>query len=190
MAEEAGKFDFDTVVQAISDKMITRHPHVFGDENRDKSAAQQLKDWEEIKAKERGAPASALYGIAGNLPALTRALKLQNRAARVGFDWPETLQVLEKIKEESEELVEARAEKSAEDVEEEFGDLLFVMANLGRHLGVQPEEALRKANAKFTRRFKAVEAALEAKGKAPQDSDLAEMDALWDAAKAAEKLSE
>jgi len=189
MADETGKFDFDTVVQAISDKMIARHPHVFGDENRDKSAAQQLKDWEEIKAKERGEPASVLDGIAGNLPALTRALKLQNRAARVGFDWPETLQVLEKIKEESAELVEAKEKLTEKEIEEEFGDLLFVMANLGRHLGVQPEEALRKTNAKFTRRFNAVEAALKAKGKTPQDSDLAEMDALWDAAKAAEKLS-
>jgi len=187
MAEEADMFDFDTVVQVISDKMIARHPHVFGAESRDKSAAQQLKDWEEIKAAERGAPASVLDGIAGNLPALTRALKLQNRAARVGFDWPETVQVLDKIREESAELVEAQAEKTQEDVEEEFGDLLFVMANLGRHLGVQPEEALRKANAKFTRRFNAVETALKAKGKAPQESDLAEMDALWEAAKTAER---
>ncbi len=189
MAEEAEMFDFDTVVQAISDKMIARHPHVFGDENRDKSAAQQLKDWEAIKAKERSAPASVLDGIAGNLPALTRALKLQNRAARVGFDWPETLQVLDKIKEESAELVEAKERLSEKEIEEEFGDLLFVMANLGRHLGVQPEEALRKANAKFTRRFNAVEAALKAKGKAPQDSNLAEMDALWDAAKVAGKIT-
>lgn len=187
MAEEAGMFDFDTVVQVISDKMIARHPHVFGDESRDKSSAQQLKDWEEIKAKERGQPASVLDGIAGNLPALTRALKLQNRAARVGFDWPETVQVLDKIKEESAELVDARDNLSAAEVEEEYGDLLFVMANLGRHLGVQPEEALRKANAKFTSRFNAVEDALKAQGKTPQGSSLAEMDALWDAAKAAEK---
>ena len=123
------------------------------------------------------------------MPALTRALKLQNRAARVGFDWPETVQVLEKIKEESAELVEAKAQKTQDDIEEEFGDLLFVMANLGRHLGVQPEEALRKANAKFTRRFNAVEAALKAKSKAPQDSDLTEMDALWDEVKRVEKHS-
>ena len=190
MAEEAGLFDFDAVVQAISDKMIARHPHVFGDESREKTAEEQVADWEALKAKERGVPASVLEGVAGNLPALTRALKLQNRAARVGFDWPETMQVLDKIKEESAELVEARAEKTQEDVEEEFGDLLFVMANLGRHLGVQPEEALRKANAKFTRRFNAVEADLKALGKSPQESDLAEMDALWDAAKAVEKLSE
>ncbi len=189
MAEEAELFTFDTVVQTISDKMIARHPHVFGDERREKSAAQQVADWEALKAKERGAPASVLDGIAGNLPALTRALKLQNRAARVGFDWPETVQVLDKIKEETAELVEAQAEKTQDDIEEEFGDLLFVMANLGRHLGVQPEEALRKANIKFTRRFNAVEAALKAQGKAPQDSDLSEMDALWNAAKAAERAS-
>ncbi len=190
MAEEAGLFDFDTVVQTISDKMIARHPHVFGSESRDKSAAQQLKDWEAIKARERGAPASVLEGVAGNLPALTRAFKLQNRAARVGFDWPETMQVIDKIREESAELVEAQAEKSPDAIAEEFGDLLFVMANLGRHLGVQPEEALRKSNAKFTRRFNALEAALKAKGKAPQDSTLEEMDALWDAAKATEQNSE
>ncbi len=187
MAEEAGRFDFNTVVQAISDKMIARHPHVFGDENRDKSAAQQVADWEAIKAKERGTPASVLDGIASNLPALTRALKLQNRAARVGFDWPETTQVLDKINEESAELVEAKEKFTQNEIEEEFGDLLFVMANLGRHLGVQPEQALRKANAKFTRRFNAVEAALKEQGKTPQSSNLAEMDALWDAAKAAER---
>ena len=189
MAEEAGMFDFDTVVQTISDKMIARHPHVFGSESRDKSAEEQVADWEEIKAAERGAPASVLDGVALNLPALTRALKLQNRAARVGFDWPETIEVLEKIKEESAELVEAKAELSPSEIEEEYGDLMFVMANLGRHLGVQPEEALRKANAKFIRRFNAVEAALKAGGKAPLDSSLEEMDALWDAAKAAEKDS-
>ncbi len=186
MAEDAGMFDFDTVVQAISDKMIARHPHVFGTDSREKSAVQQTRDWEEIKARERGSPASALDGIAGNLPALTRALKLQNRAARVGFDWPETTQVLEKIKEEAAELVEAKAELSQSEVEEEFGDLLFVMANLGRHLGVQPEEALRKANAKFTRRFRAIEDRLKAMGKTPAQSGLEEMDALWDQVKATE----
>ncbi len=187
MAEEAGLFDFDTVVQAISDKMIARHPHVFGGESRDKTAEEQVADWEAIKAAERGTPASVLEGVALNLPALTRALKLQNRAARVGFDWPETLQVLDKIREESAELVEAKARLGQKEIEEEYGDLLFVMANLGRHLGVQPEEALRKANAKFTRRFNKVEADLKAMGKAPQNSTLAEMDALWEAAKRAEK---
>jgi len=187
MADEAGMFDFDTVVQVISDKMIARHPHVFGGENRDKSAEQQVADWEAIKARERGAPASVLGGVAQNLPALTRAVKLQNRAARVGFDWPETVQVLDKIREESAELVAAKASLGPNEIEEEFGDLLFVMANLGRHLGVSPEEALRKANAKFTRRFNAVESALKAAGKALSETDLAEMDALWDAAKRAEK---
>ena len=187
MADEAGMFDFDTVVQVISDKMIARHPHVFGGENRDKSAEQQVADWEAIKARERGAPASVLGGVAQNLPALTRAVKLQNRAARVGFDWPETVQVLDKIREESAELVAAKASLGPNEIEEEFGDLLFVMANLGRHLGVSPEEALRKANAKFTRHFNAVESALKAAGKALSETDLAEMDALWDAAKRAEK---
>lgn len=187
MAEEAGMFDFDTVVQAISDKMISRHPHVFGDESRDKSAEQQIEDWEALKASERGEPASVLDGVAVNLPALTRALKLQNRAARVGFDWPETVQVLDKIQEESAELAEAQEKLTATEIEEEYGDLLFVMANLGRHLGVSPEEALRKANAKFTRRFNAVEQSLKAMGKTPQQSNLEEMDALWDAAKLAEK---
>ncbi|MCF6272968.1 MAG: nucleoside triphosphate pyrophosphohydrolase [Rhodobacteraceae bacterium] len=187
MADEARMFDFDAVVQAVSDKMVARHPHVFGDESREKSAEQQVADWEELKAVERGAPTSVLDGVAPNLPALTRALKLQNRAARVGFDWPETVMVLDKINEESAELVEAHEKLSAAEVEEEFGDLLFVITNLGRHLGVSPEEALRKANAKFTRRFNAVETALKAKGSSPQNSDLAEMDALWEAAKRAEK---
>ncbi len=183
MADEAGLFDFDAVVQVIADKMIARHPHVFAGESQEKSAAQQVLDWEAIKAAERGAPASVLDGVALNLPALTRAFKLQNRAARVGFDWPETTQVLDKIKEESAELVEAHNNLSAEEVEEEFGDLLFVITKLGRHLGVVPEQALRKANAKFTRRFNAVEAALKDNGKLPQQSTLTEMDALWDAAK-------
>jgi len=170
-----------------ADKMIARHPHVFGDEDRNKSAAQQTLDWEAIKAAERGAPASVLDGVAQNLPALTRALKLQNRAARVGFDWPETVMVLDKIAEESAELVDAHKNLSAAEVEEEFGDLLFVIANLGRHLGVDAERALRKANSKFTRRFNAIEADLKVIGKPPAQSDLAEMDALWDKAKRAEK---
>ena len=121
------------------------------------------------------------------LPALTRALKLQNRAARVGFDWPGPGDVLAKITEETAELVEARDSLGPEAMEEEFGDLLFVMANLGRHLKIDPEQALRRANAKFTRRFGAIEAALAAEGRRPEDSDLAEMDRLWDAAKTAER---
>nr|WP_232489097.1 nucleoside triphosphate pyrophosphohydrolase [Rhodobacter amnigenus] len=186
MAEEAGLFAFDDVVRAIADKMVARHPHVFGDESREKSAAQQTADWERIKAAERG-PARVLEGVALGLPALTRAVKLQKRAARVGFDWPSTDEVVAKIAEEAAELVEARERLTAAEVEEEFGDLLFVMANLARHLGVDPEAALRGANAKFTRRFGRIEDWLEEAGKRPADSDLAEMDALWNRAKAEEK---
>lgn len=186
MAEEAGHFAFGDVVRAISDKMVARHPHVFAGENRDKSAAQQTEDWERIKAAERG-PARVLDGVALGLPALTRAVKLQKRAARVGFDWPSTDEVVAKITEEAAELVEARERLTEAEVAEEFGDLLFVMANLARHMGVDPEAALRGANAKFTRRFGRIEDWLEAAGKRPADSDLAEMDALWNRAKAEEK---
>ncbi|MDF1717190.1 MAG: nucleoside triphosphate pyrophosphohydrolase [Antarcticimicrobium sp.] len=189
MAQEAGHFTFQDVVRTMSDKMVARHPHVFGNETRDKSAEQQTRDWEAIKAAERAEKAQrgALEGVAGNLPALLRAYKLQQRAARVGFDWPDTGDVIAKIAEEANELVEARDSLGPDEIEEEYGDLLFVMANLGRHLGVEPEAALRRANAKFTRRFTAVEAALAEAGKRPEDSDLAEMDALWDAVKAREK---
>ncbi|PQO23589.1 nucleoside triphosphate pyrophosphohydrolase [Rhodobacteraceae bacterium WD3A24] len=189
MAEEAGHFDLDAVIGAICDKMVARHPHVFGAESRDKTAAQQSRDWEAIKAAERAerAQAGALDDVALGLPALMRAVKLQKRAARVGFDWPDAGAVLDKIAEETAELVEARDSLGPRETEEEFGDLMFVMANLARHLGVDPEAALRGANAKFTRRFRAVEAALAGEGRRPEDSDLAEMDRLWDAAKAAER---
>ncbi len=192
MATEAGMFDFADCAAAISDKLIFRHPHVFGDENRDKSAEQQVRDWEAIKAVERAGKAErgTLDGVALGLPALTRALKLQNRAARVGFDWPGAEEVLDKITEESAELVEARDHLGPEAMEEEFGDLLFVMANLARHLNIDPELALRRANTKFTRRFSAIEASLAADGRRPEDSNLAEMDRLWDQAKAAEKAAE
>ena len=192
MATEAGMFDFADCAAAISDKLIFRHPHVFGDESRDKSAEQQVRDWEAIKAVERAGKAErgTLDGVALGLPALTRALKLQNRAARVGFDWPGAEEVLDKITEETAELVEARDQLGPEAMEEEFGDLLFVMANLARHLKIDPELALRRANAKFTRRFNAIEASLAADGRRPEDSDLAEMDRLWDQAKAAEKAAE
>ncbi|PPB81627.1 ATP diphosphatase [Albidovulum inexpectatum] len=189
LAEEAGLFDFDAVVRLICDKMIARHPHVFGDESRDKTAEQQTRDWERIKAAERASKANAgvLDGVALGLPALTRAVKLQSRAARVGFDWPATDQVLDKIAEETRELVEARQNKSQQDVFEEFGDLLFVMANLARHLKIDPEAALRAANSKFTRRFKAIEAELARRGKTPSDSTLEEMDAIWNQVKQTEK---
>ena len=191
ISAQQGLYDFHDVADAIAQKMIDRHPHVFGDESRDKSAEQQTRDWETIKAAERAAKAETgtLDGVAIGLPALLRAVKLQKRAARVGFDWPSTDQVLDKITEEAAELVEARDTLTQTEVEEEFGDLLFVMANLARHLNVEPEGALRAANAKFTRRFQSIETALASQGKRPEDSDLAEMDALWDAAKRAEKAT-
>ena len=188
MATEAGHFSFDTVVQNISDKMVHRHPHVFGDESREKSAEQQTADWEKIKAAERAKKKQArtLDGVAIGLPALTRAVKLQKRAARVGFDWPDISEVLGKLVEEAGELAEARDQLSHTEVTEEFGDLLFVLANLGRHLNVDPEEALRATNAKFIRRFEQIEDDLETIGKTPADSNLTEMDQLWNKAKSRE----
>ena len=185
MAEEAGLFDLDDVATAIADKMIARHPHVFGDESNAKSADQQVADWESVKAAERAAKAKGgvLDDVALGLPALMRAEKLQKRAARVGFDWPDIAMVIDKIAEEARELAEARDTLPQDKIAEEMGDLLFVMANLARHLKVDPEDALRRANAKFTRRFAFIEAELAKRGKQPDDSDLAEMDALWDSAK-------
>ena len=188
IAEEAGLFTFSDVVAAISDKMLARHPHVFGTESRDKTPEQQSRDWEALKARERQC-ARTLDGVALSLPALTRAVKLQNRAARVGFDWPNTDQVLDKLVEEAREVVEARDTLTKTEVTEEIGDLLFVMANLARHLQVDPEAALRAASAKFTRRFAAIEDWLAESGKTPAQSDLAEMDALWNRAKAVEKAA-
>lgn len=190
MAEEAQAFALRDVIRGIGDKMVRRHPHVFGDGDRDKTAEQQTRDWERLKAAERAhrpEARGALDGVAAGLPALTRAVKLQNRAARVGFDWPDAGAVLDKIAEETAELVEARDRADPARIAEEYGDLLFVMANLARHLKIDPEAALRGANAKFTRRFRAIEAALAAEGRGPAQSDLAEMDALWNAAKAAER---
>jgi len=189
MAQDAGAFTFADVARTMADKMVARHPHVFGDESNAKSAQQQSADWEKIKAVERASrnEARTLDGVAVGLPALLRALKLQKRAARVGFDWPDVGHVIDKIAEEAAEVVEARDTLTHEQVTEEMGDLLFVMANLARHLNVDPEDALRRANAKFQRRFEGVEDALAARGKTPADSDLAEMDALWDEVKRAEK---
>lgn len=186
MAEEEGLFSFDEVADAMSDKMIARHPHVFGAESRDKSAEQQTRDWEAVKAHERARRdrAGVLDDVALNLPALLRAEKLQKRAARVGFDWPGTAEVVDKIAEEARELADAARSASREKIAEELGDLLFVIANLARHLKVDPEAALRAANAKFSRRFAFIEAELARAGKRPHESDLEEMDALWDRAKA------
>jgi ATP diphosphatase len=189
MADDAGHFNFSDVARTMSDKMVARHPHVFGSESRDKSADQQTVDWEVIKATERAGKnqGRTLDGVAVGLPALLRAFKLQKRAARVGFDWPDVSHVIDKISEEAAEVVEARDTLTQDEVTEEVGDLLFVMANLARHLNVDPEVALRQANAKFQRRFEFIEDALAKDGRTPSDSDLAEMDAIWNAAKVAEK---
>ncbi|ABV92902.1 MazG family protein [Dinoroseobacter shibae DFL 12 = DSM 16493] len=183
---ERGLFDFHDVANGIAQKMLDRHPHVFGDESNAKSAEQQTRDWEAQKARERAAKAEkgVLDGVALGLPALMRALKLQKRAARVGFDWDDADQVLAKLAEESAELADARDAGDAAKLHEEFGDLLFVVVNLGRHLGLDPEHALRDANAKFTRRFAHIEAELARAGRNPEAASLDEMEALWQAAKA------
>jgi MazG family protein len=195
MAQEQGAFTFHDVVEAITAKMIRRHPHVFGTPEQ-RAAGVKPGFWERIKAEERAdgdeeAASSALDGVPVGLPALTRSVKLQSKAARVGFDWPSLRPVLDKVKEELAELeaeiAHAGQEQSHAKVEEEFGDLLFVVANVARHLRVDPETALRAANGKFIRRFRAVEAKLAALGRTPAQSTLAEMDALWDEAKAEER---
>jgi ATP diphosphatase len=191
IAEEKNLFNFDDIANGISDKMLRRHPHVFGDESREKSSLEQTQDWEKLKAAERVSKAKSgtLDDVAQALPALMRAVKLQKRAARVGFDWPEIGHVLEKIKEEAAELVEAQGTSDQDHMAEEYGDLLFVMVNLGRHLNIDPEDALRQANAKFTRRFMHIENELNKLGKTPQSSSLTQMDAFWEEAKAREKRS-
>ncbi|MBT8412934.1 MAG: nucleoside triphosphate pyrophosphohydrolase [Boseongicola sp.] len=191
MGSEAGHFDVDSIARRVSEKMIERHPHVFGNATRDKSAEDQKRDWEASKARERATKGATgvLEDVALGLPALLRAVKLQKRAARVGFDWPDATLVLDKIAEETRELVEAHDHADPDHIHEEFGDLLFVMANLARHLGVDPEHALRDANSKFTRRFRQIEHQLAQEGRRPEDSNLEEMDALWDSAKAQERSS-
>ncbi|MHC8509436.1 MAG: nucleoside triphosphate pyrophosphohydrolase [Rhodospirillales bacterium] len=205
MAEEQNAFDAAAVCEAISDKMVRRHPHVFGDaETGILTAADQTDAWETQKAEERAAraaasgpagaldgaaPAGALDEIAANLPALTRALKLQKRAARVGFDWPDTVSVRAKLDEELAELdVEIAAGPEAQDrAAEELGDVLFSLVNVARKLDLDADTALRAANAKFERRFRVMEAGLRAEGKAPETAPLAEMERHWQAAKKGEK---
>ena len=192
MASERGLFDFEAVAEGIAAKMIRRHPHVFGTAEVDGAPAQS-RAWERQKAEERaaradsGADASALADIATNLPALTRALKLQRRAARVGFDWGDTAPVLAKLREETAEIEAALAAGEQGAVADEMGDVLFTVVNLARQLGVDPETALRGTNAKFERRFRRLEAELAAQGRKPQDVDLAELDLGWERAKAAER---
>jgi MazG family protein len=186
MAEELGAFDFADVAQALADKMIERHPHVF-DEKVERSAEEQTVAWETLKAEKRAASgASLLDDVAMALPALMRAEKLTKRAARINFDWPSSAEVLEKLDEELAELKAAEASGDHDHIAEEMGDILFVMANLARKLKVDPEEALRRANAKFTRRFQYIEGKLaEANRTGPQPLD--EMEALWIEAKRAER---
>jgi ATP diphosphatase len=195
MAQELGAFDFGDVVLSLTEKLLRRHPHVFGQ-------AQGLKPgevktlWERIKTEEKaertarnGSAAhaqGALAGVPVALPALTRALKLQKKAAQVGFDWPDVASVLAKVREETEEIARELPSGSDGKAAAEIGDLLFAVVNLARRLEVDPEAALRAANRKFERRFAAVEQALAARGKTPAEASLAEMDALWDAVKAAE----
>ncbi len=195
MAQEKGYFDFNDVVDSICDKMIRRHPHVFaGAEYR--NAEEQTKAWEAQKAlerKKRNHNSSVLDGVTSGLPALSRAIKLQNRAARVGFDWPDTSQVLDKLNEEmaelSQELVLARKGADNHDkISEEFGDMMFVYANLARHLNIDPESALRSANNKFEKRFKQVELLASDQDKSLEDMNLEELDGLWDQVKKQEKI--
>lgn len=190
MAEEAGDFAFDDVARGVVDKMVRRHPHVFGDVSFE-DRAEQTAAWEAMKAEERAKKgahrAGVLDDVPAGLPALLRAVKLTKRAARVGFDWPDLKPVLAKLREE---IAELEAEIEAGDhakARQEFGDVLFVCANLARKLEIDPEDALRSTNAKFVRRFHFVEDELAKRGRTPDQSDLDEMDALWEAAKRAER---
>jgi nucleoside triphosphate diphosphatase len=192
MAQEQSKFDFGGVVEAIATKLIRRHPHVFADEHG--QTAEAVKGmWERIKAEEKAdrgeEPEGALSGVAVALPALTRALKLQNKAGQVGFDWNDPRAVLAKIREEADEIEAALDAQDEAHAATEVGDLLFAVVNLARHLDADPEGILRATNLKFERRFAFIERALAAQGKTPKDATLAEMDALWDAAKAEEKAN-
>ena len=208
MAEERQAFAFADVVEAITTKMIRRHPHVFGTDA-ERAAGATPGFWERIKAAEKATeakrpppPGGEGSGVGGTgilddvplgFPALTRAVKLQHKAAKVGFDWPSLAPVFAKVKEEIAELEEAIANgrkpdgARSEAVTEEYGDLLFVMANVARHLKIDPEAALRAANAKFVRRFKAIEAGLAARGRKPEDASLDEIEALWQEAKKSEE---
>jgi len=200
LAHEEGRFEFAQVVDGITRKLIRRHPHVFPDGDLygavdvaklEEAAVKQR--WEEIKAEERAEKANApeqlslLDDVPTALPSLSRAIKLQKRAAQVGFDWPEALPVVDKVREELDEVLEAMSENDPEAIGEEIGDLLFVVSNLARHLKVDPETALRAANAKFERRFRFIEQALREAGRSIEDCALDELDALWGEAKKLEK---
>lgn len=202
LAAEEGRFGFAEVVDGITAKLIRRHPHVFPDgdlyavpdaQKLEEAAVKQR--WEELKAEERAARAAApeqlslLDDVPQALPALSRAAKLQKRAAQVGFDWPEALPVLDKVREELDEVLEAMSENDPQAIAEELGDLLFVVVNLARHLKVEPEAALRAANGKFERRFRFIEQALRDAGRPIENCSLDELDALWGEAKKQEKAA-
>ena len=188
MAEENGDFDLDAVCDGLTEKMVRRHPHVFGDEEQRSSAGAQLAAWEAMKAEERAGqntdiPVSVLDGVALALPALTRAEKLQKRAARVGFDWPDMRGVIDKIVEEAQELSEAADSGNKSEIQDEMGDLIFAVANLARKLDIDPEEALRQTNHKFTRRFQHIEHTARSDNRDLNDMSLDEMETIWQAAK-------
>lgn len=188
MACEQDLFDFDDVAKGVCDKLVQRHPHVFGGERIESEEQLQLA-WESHKAKERGkknggtAPASVMDGVAAALPELTRAVKLQKRAAGVGFDWTQTFEILFKIEEEIEEFKQELENGDIDLVAEELGDLLFAVVNLVRHAGVDPEQALRLGNKKFETRFRSIEQHLSAQGRRPQECSLEELDELWEKVK-------
>jgi MazG family protein len=189
MAQEAGWFDFDAVVEGICEKMVRRHPHVFGDEDIETAEAQTAA-WEVHKQRERGQQDSALDGVPLALPALTRADKLQKRASRVGFDWPSIHGVSDKVEEELDELCEEiKNNAGADALMDEAGDLLFAAVNLVRHAGIDPEAALRQGNRKFSRRFRMVERLSEAAGKTVATTDLDTLDKYWDKVKELEAAS-
>jgi ATP diphosphatase len=198
MAEEQGAFAFGDVVDAIVTKMIRRHPHVFGDKTGRISAEDVTGSWLRIKAEEKAerakrrpenAPSSLLSGVKAGQPALARALELQRKASTVGFDWNDPRAVLNKIREEADEIEAALDRGHASEIADETGDLLFAVVNLARHAGADPDLALRGTNAKFERRFAYIERALAARGIAPEDSTLQEMDALWNESKRGETKS-
>jgi len=187
IAEERGAFTMDQVLDAISEKLVRRHPHVFGEEVIESSEA-QVANWEKIKKGEKGAERkTALSGVPPALPALMQAQKITEKAARVGFDWEHTDQVFAKVMEELHEFEEAMLSGDQKEMEAELGDLLFAIVNLGRFLSIDPEEALRKTIRRFTRRFEHVETSLHERGMALQSATLAEMDVLWEEAKKLEK---
>ncbi|GMV66143.1 MAG: nucleoside triphosphate pyrophosphohydrolase [Candidatus Hinthialibacteria bacterium] len=185
IASQEGRFTVEDVLQAICHKMIERHPHVFGDARVEDSDA-VLKQWEQIKKKERGEDSSILEGIPKTLPALLRAERLQSRAAKVGFDWDHPQQIIEKIEEELSELKESLSQ-GQDRIEEELGDLLFTVVNLARFLKMDPENALQECNGKFIQRFQHIEERLRSQGSSVEKASLAEMDALWTDAKSAVK---